>query len=61
MFIKREIFDYLDYVLSRSNGDIEKQPPKHVLTKKCSENTQQIYRGKPMPKCDFNKITLQLY
>ena len=61
MFIKREIFDYLDYVLSRSNGDIEKQPPKRVLTKKCSENTQQIYRGTPMPKCDFNKITLQLY
>ena len=29
-----------------------------VLRKRCSENMQQIYRISPMPKCDFNKITL---
>ena len=29
--------------------------------KKCSENTQQIYRRKPMPKCNFNEVALQLY
>ena len=29
--------------------------------KRCSENMQQIYRRTPMPKCDFNKVALQLY
>ena len=29
-------------------------PPRGVLTKKCSENMQQICRRRPMPKCDFN-------
>ena len=32
-----------------------------VLKKRCSENMQQIYRRTPMPKCDFNKVALQLY
>ena len=32
-----------------------------VLRKKCSEIMQQIYRRKPMPKCDFNKVALQFY
>ena len=27
----------------------------------CSENMQQIDRRTPMPKCDFNKVTKQLY
>ena len=31
-----------------------------VLGKRCSENMQQIYRRTPMPKCDFNKVALQL-
>ena len=34
----------------------QKQPPRVVLKKSCSENMQQIYRRTPMPKCDFNKI-----
>ena len=34
----------------------QKQPPKGVSRKRCSENMQQIYRRTPMPKCD-----LQLY
>ena len=29
--------------------------------KKYSENMQQIYRRTPMPKCNFNKVALQLY
>ena len=41
-------------------GKIQKQPPRCVLAKTCSENMQQIYRT-PMPKCDFNKAALQLY
>ena len=27
-----------------------------ALSKRCSENIQQIYRGTPMPKCDFIKV-----
>ena len=32
-----------------------------VLTKRCYENLQIIYRRTPMPKCDFNKVAFQLY
>ena len=38
----------------------QKQPSRAVLRKRCSENMQQICRRTPMPKCDFNKVTLQL-
>ena len=37
----------------------QKQPSRGVLIKRCSENLQEIYRR--MPKCDFNKVALQLY
>ena len=40
---------------------LQKQPSRGVLSKRCSENMQQIYRRTPMPKCDFNKVGLQLY
>ena len=36
-------------------------PSIGVFIKKCSENIQQVYRRTPMPECDFNKVTLQLY
>ena len=39
----------------------QKQPPRVVLKKRCSENMQQIYRRTTMPKCDFNKVPKQLY
>ena len=42
-------------------GFKKKQPSRYVLRKRCSENMQQIYRSKPKPKCDFNKVSLQLY
>ena len=29
--------------------------------KKCPENIQYNYRGKTIPKCDFNKVAKQLY
>ena len=35
---------------------LQKQPPKGVLRKRCSENMQPIYRRTPMPKCGFNKV-----
>ena len=39
----------------------QKQPPRGVPRKKCSENMQQIYRRTTMPKCDVNKVALQIY
>ena len=35
----------------------QKQSPRGVLKKRCSENIQQMYRRTPMPKCNFNKIS----
>ena len=40
---------------------IQKQPSRGVFRKRCSENMQQIYRIKPMPKRDLNKVALKLY
>ena len=40
---------------------LQKQPPRGVLKKRCSENAQQIYRRTPIPKCDFNKNAKQIY
>ena len=42
------------------NSELQKQPPRGVPRKKCSENIQQIYRKTPMLKCNFNKA-LELY
>ena len=38
---------------------LQKQPPRGVPRKSCSENMQQIYRRTPMPKCDFNAALLK--
>ena len=43
-FVERAIF-----------SNLQKQPPRGVPSKRCSENMQQIYRKPPVPKCDFNK------
>ena len=40
---------------------VQKQPPRGVLSKRCSENLQQIYRRTPTPKCNFNKVAQQIY
>ena len=40
---------------------LQKQPPRGIPRKRCSENMQQSDRRTPMPKCDFNKFALQLY
>ena len=42
------------------NQNSQKQSFRGVLTKRCSENKQQVYRKTPMPKWDFNKVTLQM-
>ena len=35
---------------------VQKQPPRGVPRKRCSENMQQINRRTPVRKCDFNKV-----
>ena len=47
--------------MKHTYSDWQKQPFRGVLWKRCSENMQQIYKRTPMPKCDFNKVALQLY
>ena len=42
-------------------GVFQKQLFRGVSRKSCSENMQQIYWRRLMPKCDFNKVSLQLY
>ena len=39
----------------------QKQPTRGVPRKRCSAIVQQMNRKTPMPKCDFNKVALQLY
>ena len=43
------------------SSNIQKQPSRGVLMKKCSENMQKIYRKVPMSKWDFNKVTKQMF
>ena len=44
-----------------SGGAENKNWPEAEVACRCYENMQQIYRRTPMPKCDFNKVALQLY
>ena len=39
------------YSFEMKNRSLQRQPPRGVLSKRCSENMQQIYRRTPMPKC----------
>ena len=39
----------------------QKQPPRGVFKKRCSENMQQSYRRTHMSKSDFNNVAVQLY
>ena len=39
---------------------MQKQSPRGVFKKRRSENMQQIYRRTPLPKCNFNKVALQV-
>ena len=48
-------------VLLTKSNNLQKQPPREVLNKRCSKNMQQSYGRTPMPKCDFNKVAKQLY
>ena len=50
----------LENCSQNSKGNLQKQPPRGVFNKKCSENMLQVYRRTPMPKCNFNKVAKQL-
>ena len=39
-------------------NNLQKLLSRAVPRKRCSENTQQIYRRAPMRKCIFNKVAL---
>ena len=39
----------------------QKQPSRGVLTKRWSEDMQQIYRRTYLSKYDFNKVAKQIY
>ena len=54
-------FRCTERALELFHRSIQKQPSRGVLKKRFSENMQQIYRRTPMPKCNFNKVALQLY
>ena len=53
---------YLDalheYVFLQMNMvcSVQKQLSRGVIIKRCSESIQQIYRGKLIPRCVFNKV-----
>ena len=48
--LAQQIFKYSSEIKA-----VQKQPSSGVLRERCSENTQQVYRIIPMPKCDFNR------
>ena len=39
---------------------LQRQQSSGVLSKRCSEDMQQIYRRTPIPKCDFNKVAIKI-
>ena len=41
--------------------NIQKQPPRSVPRKRCSENMKQTYRRTAIPECDFNKVAKKHY
>ena len=53
-----DIFNF--FGTERVKDQHQKQPPRGVPRKMCSENMQQIYKRTPMAKCDFNKVAKQL-
>ena len=55
----KDVLIKLNIPLRNARGqcyDGQKQPPRGVPRKWCSENMQQIYRSTPMPKCDLKQL-----
>ena len=51
-------FVFRDQYLTYDMDFVQKQCSRDVLRKRCYENMQQIYRWRPMPKSNFNKVAL---
>ena len=45
--------DHVIHLNFQYQSELQKQPFKGVLRKRCSENMQQFYRRTPMPKGDL--------
>ena len=58
--LHKNILKFLNFIFMNLKL-LQKQPFRDILEESCSKNMQQIYRGTPMPKCDFNKVAKQLY
>ena len=54
------LFNAFQYYRKHLINPDPKQPPRDVARKRRSKNMQQIYRRTTTPKCDFNKVALQL-
>ena len=54
-WFKKQLF--LLFQIRNGQSNSQKQPPRGVPRKRCSENMQQIYRRAPLPKCNFNKVS----
>ena len=55
------VFPLINHAVITNITDPPKQASRGVPRKRFSGNMHQIYRRTPMPKCDFSKVTLQLY
>ena len=54
-----KVRDFVNAGILKAIYHAQKQPTRGVPRKRFSENMQQIYRRKPMPKCDFNNVALR--
>ena len=59
--LKKKIWSNRNFHSFSMMKNLQKQPPRDVLRRRCSESMQQIYRRTPMLICDFNIMALQLY
>ena len=53
------IFVFIWFLVVGNRASPWSSRPEVFLGKRCFENMQQIYRRTPMPKCNFNKVTIQ--
>ena len=49
----------IDISTLKALQELQKQPTRGILGKRCSENMQQIYKRTLILKCDFIEITLR--
>ena len=50
----------MNLIVPNVPANLQKQPSRRVLRKRCSENMQQTHMRTPMAKCNFIKVVKQL-